>query len=356
MLNYLSTCKNNITTFCKQYFESLSSDYSRINRWGKDTLDRLFEYVSQGKMIRGGLISFSHSMFGGTRDESALRLGAAMELFQTAFLIHDDIMDRDLYRRGKPSMHAQYRTLIQSGASPLATEKIQEAAEGMGICVGDIAIFLAFEILGGTQVPSSILGSLLRLFTRELEYVGLAQMEDMYYSVARESPNDEKILALYRYKTGRYTFSLPLMAGAILAESTPQNIEEMSKLGENLGILFQIKDDELGIFADVEEFGKPIGSDILSDKKTLFRCWLLQKTEGTVHARLQSLFGASSITPDDLSFLRTVIRESGVLAEIYQLMDRLDGESRKCIDRLAVSPTWKEKLYELVEYNRSRSK
>ena len=74
--------------------------------------------------------------------------------------------------------------------------------------------------------------------------------------------------ACTRYKTGRYSFSLPLLAGAMLADAPAELRGKLETFGESIGLLFQIRDDELGLFGDERELGKPVGSDVREGKKT----------------------------------------------------------------------------------------
>jgi geranylgeranyl diphosphate synthase type I len=147
----------------------------------------------------------------------ALPLACALELFHAAFLIHDDIMDGDAVRRGKPSMHAQ-------------------VGESVALSIGDMAIFCGYDVLShlGQELVSYI--------SRELANVTVAQMHDVY---PREEQTRDALLHTYTYKTARYTFSLPLAAGAILAGAPGETIAQLERLGESMGILFQIRDDEL---------------------------------------------------------------------------------------------------------------
>ncbi len=356
MLTYLSKKKSQINDLFESFLKEVKQDAGRINSWGPDSLQRLQEYLSRGKMIRGALVSFGNEMLGGRNVQQALQVGAAMELFQAAFLIHDDIMDQDLYRRGKPSLHAQYRELLKSNLRETKSEHLEHLADSLGICVGDVALFLAFELLGSIEVTLPVLQSLVKLFTRELVYVGFAQMEDVYFGGSNDSPTEEQILTLYRYKTGRYTFSLPLMAGGILAEAPQPVLAALSTLGEQMGVLFQLKDDELGLFGDAEEVGKPIGSDIISNKKTLYRYYLFQTVKKEDRKRVQEMFGSAHLSKEDLLFLRSCLTETKVKDQVDRLMDQLEEQARTTIRQLEVSPEWREKLFQLVEYNRIRGK
>jgi geranylgeranyl diphosphate synthase type I len=353
MLHFLKDSRELLLRYFDSFFSGLDGDYRRINRWGPDVLTRMNGFVTGGKMVRGGLVRFTHDMFEGTHAEEAIAAGAAMELFQAAFLIHDDIMDRDLTRRGKPSVHAQY-------ADVAANEGIRDSlhiGEALGICAGDVALFLAFEILGTLNVNGEIKGKLLYNFCRELQYVGLAQMADVYHGAGAGSITRENILSLYRYKTGRYTFSLPFSAGLVLAGREDPVIEQFNLMGEKLGIIFQIKDDELGLWAMEEELGKPVGSDISENKKTLYREILFERASKMEKIRLDEIFGNKKLKDTEIEYVRSLLESTGTRKEVDELTNRLSDEVRDIIRSItAAQPIWKERLLELLDYNRRRTK
>lgn len=354
MLTYLKESKDLMLGFLGKFLGSRDEDFGTVNRWGPDVLTRLREFTSRGKMIRGGLVRFTHDMYSGKCREDAVAAGAAMELFQSAFLVHDDIMDRDDTRRGAPALHAQY-------SASSAREGLVDAArigEALGICAGDISIFLAFDILSRLETGEPAKSRLLARFCRELEYVGLAQMADVHHGASGESLSRGEILDLYRYKTGRYTFSLPFAAGLILAGRGEPLVERFIHLGEKMGILFQIKDDELGIWADEAELGKPVGSDISENKKTIYREILFQRAEPEARGKLAGLYGGKDLSPGDVSFVRGELERLGVKREIAELSDKLAGEARELIHSLPddTAPIWKSRLSELLDYNLKRGK
>ena len=214
-MDILHQYKKDIDTFLTSFLSSKEKDFSRVNPWGTVALEKIMGIISDGKTIRGSLVLLCHDMFGGKNKQDALRVAAAYELVQTGFLIHDDIMDHDSIRRGKPAMHIQLKS------------------EGLAICVGDILFFLANELLDHTPVQT--------ISAHIFQEVSIAQMED----VAQTATTKKTIASLYTHKTARYTFSLPMMAGAILAGADRQIINLLEKLGEDIGILFQIHDDRI---------------------------------------------------------------------------------------------------------------
>ncbi|MDR1315962.1 MAG: polyprenyl synthetase family protein, partial [Spirochaetales bacterium] len=328
MFAYMKTAKTRLIRFLEACFAGIGPDYGKVNSWGKDTLRRLFDYTCGGKMIRGGLVGFTHDMYGGKYSGAAVAAGAAMELFQSAFLIHDDIMDRDETRRGRPAMHAQYRRL----AADASLHEAGHLGEALGICCGDLALFVAFDILCGLEVDSGVKGRLLSRYCRELEYVGLAQMEDVWQGASPAETAREDILALYRCKTGRYTFSLPFAAGLILADQDEKLVNHFVLLGEKMGILFQIKDDELGLWAEEKELGKPVGSDISENKKTLYREILFARAGGAAKKKLETLFGAETVGDGDIDFVRGEMESLGIREEVAKIAHNFYGEALDMIN------------------------
>jgi geranylgeranyl diphosphate synthase type I len=355
MFTYMKTAKTRLIRFLETCFDGISPDYGNVNSWGRDTLRRLLDYTCGGKMIRGGLVSFTHDMYGGKYPDAAIAAGAAMELFQSAFLIHDDIMDRDETRRGRPAMHVQYRKL----AADAALREAGHLGEALGICCGDMALFIAFDILCGLKTSGGVQGRLLSRYCRELEYVGLAQMADVWQGASPGGTAREDILALYRCKTGRYTFSLPFAAGLILAEQEEKTVNHFVLLGEKMGILFQIKDDELGLWAEEEELGKPVGSDISENKKTLYREILFARADEATKKKLVTIFGAEKTERGDLAFVRAKMEELGVRDEVAETRQGFYRETLDMINARPQDPAtapWTDKLRQLLDYNMNRGK
>ena len=195
--------------------------------------------------------------------------------------------------------------------------------DSMGICAGDIAFFLAFELLAELRLEATVRTQLLALFARELSLVGVAQMVDMAEAAAARERTTEDILRLYLYKTGRYTFSLPLVAGAMLGGLDERRRRELEQAGEHLGMLFQIKDDEIGIFGDAADTGKPVGSDVREGKKTIFHASLLRRAPPVEQERIRALWGAPGLTEVDVRFLLDSMERHGVRAEVGELVGSL---------------------------------
>lgn len=330
----------------------LCGELAPANPWDFPVCSQLLEYTKSGKMVRGALVISTYELLSDHRSNfhASVRLGAVMELIQSFLLIHDDVMDRDETRRGLMAIHTRYRELGRD-------EEIADAEHfgaSMSICVGDVAYLLAMRLLAASEVPSETLRELLAIVSREVSLVGVAQMSDLYQGVTRRPVMPDHIKTLYVHKTGRYTFSLPMILGATIAGAAPDVVETLSKVGELLGYVFQLKDDELGVFADQGELGKPIGSDIAANKKTLLRYRLLEAVGDGDAERLQAVFGSEPVTPEHVREVRHLIERTGVRERIRAEMRAITDEALEMLGGLSIR-NGLDVFAGLAEYNLERT-
>ncbi|HSW96798.1 MAG TPA: polyprenyl synthetase family protein [Candidatus Saccharimonadales bacterium] len=329
--------KQQINNFLKKFFAQKQEEFSQVNNWGSDVSKKLSSFISQGKMIRGSLILFIHEAYTGKITEEAIKIAVAMELFHSSLLIHDDIMDNDTLRRGNQTIFAQY----QSFAESKKCNNAHHFGESMGICVGDIGFFLGFQIL--SAIPNQAIS---RLCMNEMISVGLAQMQDVYSGYTKDAVTQSDIEQVYLYKTGRYTFSLPMMMGALLAgQKDNRNLE---RLGECLGIIFQHTDDALSLFGSEIVTGKPEGSDIRENKKTLYRLYLYEKVSDTEKQRLEMIFGNQEITSQDIAFVRKLMQTLGIQKIMDEKMHMLQKQAKDHIIQLQISKKYQEALEQVI--------
>jgi geranylgeranyl diphosphate synthase, type I len=355
MKAFFASRKEDMLRFLGNFMEEKGRDLTRVHPLGREAAERILRFTSRGKMLRGGLVFLAYALYAEGDEtglpefsESVTALGAAMELFQSAFLIHDDIMDRDTRRRGAVSVFAQYAESARAEGLSDSTH----LGEAMGICAGDIAFFLAYEILGGIGGA----GSLLSFTSQELSYVGVAQMLDVRWGSGADTVAEKEVLDLYRYKTGRYTFSLPLSAGGLMAGIAEDERKRLERIGEHLGIVFQLRDDELGLFGDEEALGKPIGSDVREGKRTPFFLALLAAAEEEEKNRLLGIFGNSDAGVEDIAYVRELMESRGIRERITAVCRELSEEAGQEMKGLTgVRPEAFEILEELLAYGMQRS-
>lgn len=347
---YFGAAKKRLRGDLGAFLAAKRADVAHLRPWGTDVLGRLGRFTRRGKMIRGGLVALGCDMAGGRAGTAAVRAGTAFELIQSGLLIHDDIMDRDLRRRGGPSIHAQY-----AGLAPVPrADEAGHFGVSMAICAGEIAIFLAFEAMAGLDGPPRRTAAALKLFAAEFGRVGLGQMLDIEAGTSPKVLPARKILDIYRAKTARYSFYLPLAAGWILGGGPGRALPALERLGLDLGLVFQIKDDEIGLFGNPRVTGKPVGSDIRQGKKTLFSTGLFDRATGPDRARLAAVVGRSDATEAEVRFVRDLAERSGVRENVRKLMARLARRAGDGIQALPVEPEHRRILEGLLAYSLDR--
>ncbi len=315
------------------------------------SIDALLNCVSEGKMLRGLFVVFSYEAGGEKANEEVYKIAASMEIFHTALLIHDDILDNDLTRRGKPTTFAQYKT---EGEKNKAIDS-HLYGQSMAICVADFAFFLAYETLAKSHFDSAVVIKIVQTFSEELQNVSYAQLCDVQYGQTPYEPTKAEILTLYRYKTARYSFSLPLIVGSTLAHTDETIISKLDQLGESLGIIFQIKDDELNIFGDSKATGKPVGSDIRENKKTLMRQLTYDKSNQSERTKLNFIFG-HKVTEEHVSHIKSVVEEKRINQELNIVIDSNVQKVRLLLSNVSLPEEKKVFLNELLEFNLTRIK
>ncbi|MBU1472645.1 polyprenyl synthetase family protein [Patescibacteria group bacterium] len=249
ILEWLGTYKKSIDDHIIEFLSQKEKELLCVNKWGPDAIGRLKKFTTSGKTTRGGLIVFAYRMFGTTVTKTVLDAASAIELLHSGLLIHDDIMDEGSIRRGYDAIHVQYQKLSNN-----------RIGRDMAICTGDLVFFLAFELL-----PKDIA----TFVFKELSTVASAQMQDAGVGHLDKHLTIEEIISLYTYKTARYSFSMPLTIGAILGGAPTSVRKRFYDIGQNIGILYQMRDDELGLSGNPDITGKPIGTDTKSGKQTV---------------------------------------------------------------------------------------
>lgn len=353
MIQFISQYRSHIETRLKQFLQAVDTP---LNQWENDVRRRILEYSLRGKMIRGALVFGGAILQDAAADRQKLaalsNAAASMELIQSFLLVHDDIMDNDDIRRGGAAIHVQYRQV----AEQLCWQDQTHTGVALAMCAGDIAAFWAMELLSEIDVPMPNYRHIQQMAAREISWVGMAQMQDVINGVQPSHPAINDVIDVYRFKTGRYTFSLPLMLGWLIAGGDAARIDLLGRLGEAMGVVFQIQDDYLGLFGNISETGKPTTSDIAENKQTLYRLILSEKLSGAKSDALLSVFGSNAVDEADVMKIRAACRDSGTLAAVDEIRKQYEQKCSRMIEELQLdNKDAVGQLHELLAYIGSRS-
>jgi len=235
-------------------------DYITSHSYG-DSPRELYEPITYimslgGKRIRPLLSLLAYGLYG-KNPEEIFSQAAAVEVFHNFTLMHDDIMDQAPLRRGKATVHEKWNANI-------------------AILSGDVMLVRAYDLLLGTD--PRLLPEVIRLFNKTAAEVCEGQQFDMNFE-AYETVHEDEYLNMIRLKTA-VLLGFALQLGAILAGAEKSDSDKLYKFGVDIGVGFQLKDDLLDVFADQAKFGKQVGGDIISNKKTFLLIKALELAKG----------------------------------------------------------------------------
>ena len=254
-----------------------------------------------------------------TPPKPVLDLGVALEIYQASALVHDDIIDNSVLRRGKDAAHISFTKRHLAAQRP---GDHQEYGRLAAILLGDLLLAVAdqcaFEAAATCKDPDAFFANWTEM-TRE---VAAGQYLDLRLETDELDPAHarEQILTVIRHKSGRYSVAHPLTLGARLAGAGPEQIKTLFAIGEYWGIAFQLCDDELGVFGDPSRTGKPAGDDITEGKKTVLWSLAEQLLGEEARANLHQVFGNRAATAEQILAVTDALNSQGVRDQHRQLI------------------------------------
>lgn len=301
----------------KEYLDKTVLDVEKtlnsfLNNWREEVkktspkliklTDDFIDSCQGGKRIRGGLVKLGFLLVDGDQKmiEEVLKASAAYEIFQTAILAHDDIIDKSPLRRGKPSL---YRKL---GGDHYGISQ--------AMILSDIGFFLSVKLINETSFSDNIRSKALQSFTNSFLKTCLGELLDVELSNLKNISSDKDVYIISSLKTAHYTITGPLELGVILAGVEDKELfKNIFKFGEDIGIAFQIQDDILGVFGSEDKVGKSIVSDVEEGKNTLLIINALKNSNPEQKQALKKFYGKNNLTYKELNLVRRIFEETGAL-------------------------------------------
>ena len=284
-----------------------------------------------GKRFRPALVTAAHDALGGSCLAAAVEIGAAVELLHTAFVIHDDVIDGDDLRRGRPNVSGTFHAhALTSGA---ASEDAGAFGRTAGILAGDLALAAAIRAVATCGASTEVTHRLLDLFDAALHTTAAGELADVRLSLSIETASLSESLAMEEQKTSAYSFALPLQAGALLAGAGETTVARLGEAGRMLGIAFQLVDDLLGVFGDPKETGKSATSDLRTRKQTP----LLAHARSTPEWEQIWPYLGRDLTDDELAETRWLLTTSGSRRFVEDLAEAHRSTARAVVEELGMS-------------------
>ena len=326
---------------------------AEVARWSAvdpdlaDPLEGLRQLVvAGGKRLRPAFCHWGHVAGGGDPDDPrVVDVGAALELLHTFALVHDDVMDNSIRRRGRTTVHVRF---AERHAVDAWRGEGRRFGEGVAILVGDLA-FVYADILLGDVPPAAA-----RVFDELRLEVNVGQYLDLLNTV-RGGTDRDRARRISQYKSGKYTVERPLHLGAALAGRFDDLAGVFTEYGMRVGEAFQLRDDLLGAFGDADVTGKPVGEDIREGKPTLLRAVAAERADAA-GVRLLERAGAPDLDDDEVAAIQRVLVDTGAGDEVESAIGRLVDEAVALLEGADIVPVARDALETLARYATARDR
>ena len=313
--------------------------------------------VTGGKRLRALMCYWGWRGAGGEAGASqVVTAGAALELFQAAALIHDDIIDRSDTRRGGPSVHRRFSQLHTSQGWALDSERFGQAA---AILAGDLCLSFseeAFTDIGERAASGSrarLIFNLMRAEVMAGQYLDI--LEEVAGPVRDRAGAVGRAHSIIRFKSAKYSTEHPLALGGALAGASNDLLRGYSSFALPLGEAFQLRDDVLGVFGDPLTTGKPAGDDLREGKRTVLVALALDQASPEESAFIDASLGRPDLSESDIVEIRRIIEDSGALQATEVLINEFGSAAFDALDGLDLEELPKNALRRLAEATVSRA-
>lgn len=326
---------------------------SEVTRWSAVDVDLTAPLSSLrdlvlagGKRLRPAFCHWAFVGAGGNPDDAnVIDAGAGLELLHTFALVHDDVMDASLRRRGMDAVHVQF--IDEHRRNDWRAED-RRFGEGVAILVGDLAFVYADLLMADLPREAQAIFTELRI------EVNIGQYLDLLGTV-RGNPSVEAARRICTYKSGKYTIERPLHLGAALAGRHAEFDAALSSYGLPLGEAFQLTDDLLGALGDEAATGKPVGDDLREGKPTALVARALaaaSPSQRTVLGRI----GHVDLSPAEIGTIQSILVDTGAADLVRTQINLLRDEAIGAINQSGLTPEATDALIELAHYVTDRDR
>lgn len=283
-----------------------------------------------GKRLRPLIVLMSYNLFKNDID-IALKPAIGLEMFHNFTLLHDDIMDKADIRRNKLTVHKKWN-------------------ENTAILSGDAMMIKSFQFF--YDLPLKIQSEVLKTFTQTAIEVCEGQQYDMNFE-ARLDVSIDEYMEMIRLKTA-VLLAAAMKIGAQIAEASNKDASLLYQTGIKMGLAFQLQDDYLDVYGDTKVFGKKIGGDISSNKKTFLLISAMNLANESQKKKLEYLLNYRIDIQEKIFQVTSLYNELGIKEHTQQKINHLTNESLSLLDKVSVqqnSYSIKNLIIKLLERN-----
>ena len=299
--------------------------------------DDIEEYVlRKGSRLASFSTFTTYQGYGGALDERILNMCVAVELYRHCILVHDDLVDRDEFRRGGKTFHRVYAQAYD-----------ERFGDSLAVFTGDALYALALQALLSSGFNGGKLVNVTEFMAEGYRKVNESQVLDLLFEYEQPSVNDWYVMASRRAAS---LFSMAMKAGAVLSDAPEEDLKVLDEAAVNIGYAFDIQDDIIDTFASEEQYGRAPGGDVAQGKKPLHLIYTLQRADDKGLETLRKAVGCKPIPVDRLEEIRVMIRESGALDAAKARSKAHAEKAKQLISQTRLSHEAKNLFTSLITY------
>jgi geranylgeranyl diphosphate synthase type II len=340
----LFTVKQDVETFLTDFFD----EQIRRSQQLDERYTALWKALRQvtlagGKRLRPYMAVLTYEAYGGNNYQRMLPVAVAHELLHTSLLIHDDIIDKDYIRHGKPNISG----LFQQEYGQLKTNDVDHYASSAALLGGDLLLSAAYQVITECNLPDAQKIRSLAEINSSMFVVGGGEFLDTE-AILRPF-NDQQALQIAHLKTAYYSFASPLQSGAILAGVKLAESQQLAKFGQALGIAYQLADDILGLYGQEDITGKSNSGDIREGKRTYIMAQALQLAAPDEIRELNHALGEPTLSEREAARVRIIVSSCGAKAATEAMINQYVDQALAILQRLHIPASYKTTMRQIIQ-------
>ncbi|MBT2486349.1 MULTISPECIES: polyprenyl synthetase family protein [unclassified Microbacterium] len=290
-------------------------------------LDAAAATLDGGKRLRARFCHAGWRSIARFRDRDALEsealwdVCAALEIFQSAALVHDDLIDNSDTRRGRPAAH---RALEESHRSARWAGDAEAFGRASAVLLGDLLVAWSDDLLESALDGHPHARTVRSEYARMRRDVTTGQFldvaEESAWRVSAAESHAARALRVASLKSARYSIEQPLVLGSALAGADDDQVAALRRFGHPVGMAFQLRDDILGVFGDAAVTGKPAGDDLREGKRTVLVALTREALDASARSVLDEMLGDRELTREQVSFVQATVADSGALDRVEAMI------------------------------------
>lgn len=266
-------------------------------------------------------------------NEAVWGLCAALEIFQSAALVHDDLIDNSDTRRGRPASH---RALEQAHRDAAWSGDADAFGRASAVLLGDLLVAWSDDLLEESLDGEQQAAPVRREYARMRRNVTVGQMldiaEESAWNVGAADAQLGRALRVAWLKSARYSIEQPLVLGATLAGASTAQLKALREFGRPIGMAFQLRDDLLGVFGDTAVTGKPAGDDLREGKRTALVAIARGLLSDDDQLRLDQALGDRELSAQRVAEVQAMIAETGAPERVEQMITEYTMQAEAALD------------------------